>query len=87
MIAYVLYNKDTLAERQTASLCERLKREQVETELIDADSPRGVQLAEHYDVMGRPAVVLVTNEGTPMQVWQGADGLPSAGDVAYLAHQ
>jgi len=87
MIAYVLYNKDTAAERQAADLCERLKREQVETELLDADTPRGVQLAEHYDVTGRPAVLLVTGDGTPMQIWEGEDSLPSPSDVAYLAHQ
>lgn len=87
MIAYVLYNKATAVERPAAELCERLKREQVETELVDADSARGIQLAEHYDVMGRPAVLLLRTDGTPLQVWQGEGSLPSPGDVAYLAHQ
>jgi hypothetical protein len=87
MIAYVLYNKATAAERSAVDLSERLKRDQVETELLDADSPRGIQLAEHYDVVGRPAVILATEDGTPMQIWQGEDGLPSPGDVAYLSHQ
>jgi hypothetical protein len=35
MIAYVLYNRDTPAQRVAEDLCERLKREQVESELID----------------------------------------------------
>jgi hypothetical protein len=87
MIAYVLYNRDTPAQRVAEDLCERLKREQVESELIDADSPRGVQLVEHYAIMGRPAAVLVREDGSPVQVWQGEEGLPSPSDVAYLAHQ
>ncbi len=87
MIAYLLYNKETAAERMVADLNERLKREQVDTELLDADSPRGIQLAEHYDVTARPAVILMTNDGSPMQIWQGEESLPSPADVSYLAHQ
>ena len=87
MIAYLLYNGKTQTERTVAELAERLTREQIENELIDADSPRGIQLAEHYDVMGRPAVLLVKGDGSPMQVWQGEDSLPSPSDVAYLARQ
>jgi hypothetical protein len=68
-------------------LAKRLTDEQVEAELLDADSPRGIQLAESYDVMARPAVVLIKDDGTPMQVWQGEDSLPAPADVAYLAHQ
>jgi hypothetical protein len=87
MIAYVLYNRDTPAQRIAEDLCERLKREQVESELLDADSPRGIQLAENYDIVGRPAVMLARTDGSPAQIWQGEEGLPSPADVAYLAHQ
>ena len=87
MIAYVLYNKDTAAERVATDLLERLKREQLEAELLDADSARGIQLAEHYDVMGRPAVLLLREDGSPVQIWQGEDGLPMPSDVGYLARQ
>jgi len=87
MVAYVIYNKDTPGERVAADLAKRLEREQVDAELLDADSPRGVQLVENYDVLGRPAVVLVKDDGTPVQVWQGEDGLPVPADVAYLSHQ
>lgn len=87
MIAYVLYNKNTPAERVATDLVRRLGEDQVEAQLLDADSPRGVQLAENYDIMGRPAVVLIKDDGTPLQVWQGEEGMPAPADVAYLAHQ
>jgi hypothetical protein len=87
MLAYILYNKDTAEERLAAELGDRIKREQVDTEFLDADSPRGIQLAEHYDVVGRPAVILVAEDGVVMQMWQGQDSLPSPADVSYLAHQ
>ena len=87
MIAYILFNKDTPAEGRAKELSDRLEREQVEVELLDADSPRGIQLTEHYDVMARPAVLLVSEDGTPHQIWQGEDSWPPPGEVAYLAHQ
>jgi hypothetical protein len=87
MIAYVLFNKSTPAERTAEDLLKQLKAEQIEAELLDADSPRGIQLAESYDVMGRPAVILVKSDGTPVQIWQGEESLPSPADVAYLARQ
>lgn len=87
MIAYLLYNKNTAAERTVTDYCERLKAEQINAELLDADTPRGIQLAENYEIMGRPAVLLVKDDGAPVQVWQGADSLPPVSEVAYLARQ
>jgi hypothetical protein len=86
MICYLIYNRFTAAERTVTALAERLEREGVEVELVDADTPRGVQLAENYDLLGRPAVLLVKDDGAPLQSWQGEDQLPSPSDVAYLAH-
>jgi hypothetical protein len=87
MLAYILYNKNSAGERRAADFDDRLKREQVDTELLDADSPRGIDLAEHYDVTGRPAVILIEEDGGVIQIWQGEEALPLPADVAYLAHQ
>jgi hypothetical protein len=87
MIAYVIFNKDTAQERVASELADRISREQVETELLDADTPRGIQLVENYDVTRRPAVALMRDDGSPIQIWQGEDSLPTPSDVAYLAHQ
>jgi hypothetical protein len=85
MICYVLYNKDTPAERQAEEMVRRLEPEQLEVELMDADSPRGIQLAENYDILGRPAVALIRQDGSPVQIWQGAEGLPTPSEVGYMA--
>ncbi|HVQ43403.1 MAG TPA: hypothetical protein VMT30_00330 [Candidatus Saccharimonadia bacterium] len=87
MIVYLLYNKRTSAERLMAEFNDRLQREQLETELLDADTPRGIQLAESYDIVGRPAVLILKTDGALVQVWQGEDSLPAPSDVAYLARQ
>jgi hypothetical protein len=87
MKAYLIYNRNSPAQRVVERLGKELEADQVEMELLDADSPSGIQLVESYDILGRPAVALIRNDGTPVQVWQGEDGLPTSHDVAYLAHQ
>jgi hypothetical protein len=87
MKAYLLFNKGTPNERVVNDLSERLKEADVDTELLDADSPRGIQLAENYDILGRPAVALMREDGSPVQIWQGEDGMPQVTDVSYLVHQ
>jgi hypothetical protein len=87
VIVYVIYNKDTLAERLASDYLARLASVQVEAELMDADSPRGIQLCENYDILGRPALAVIREDGSPTQVWQGGDSLPVPTDVAYLVHQ
>ncbi|HEY6736436.1 MAG TPA: hypothetical protein VI322_01840 [Candidatus Saccharimonadia bacterium] len=86
MTTYLLYNLGTPAGRWANETAEALKQEQVSVELLDADSPRGIELAQHYDVLGRPAIVMVRDDGSPVQVWQGQDGLPQLADVVYYAH-
>jgi hypothetical protein len=87
MIAYVLFNKDTPGERLAHNLVDRLESAEVDAQPLDADSPRGIQLVENYDILGRPAVALIREDGTAMQIWQGEDSLPAPTDVAYLVHQ
>ncbi|HEY2003930.1 MAG TPA: hypothetical protein VGH44_02335 [Candidatus Saccharimonadia bacterium] len=86
MVVYVIYNRDTPAQRQAEDMAKRLEEAQLEVELLDADSARGIQLVENYDIMGRPAVALIREDGSPVQIWQGEEGLPTPTEVDYLAH-
>ena len=86
MIAYLFFNRQSATERQMSDIDRELTRLEVETELIDADSPRGIGLVEYYDIMGRPAVVLARGDGSAVQIWQG-DEMPLLADISYLAHQ
>ena len=85
MIAYLFYIKASPGERQMTALAAELVRLEVESELIEADSPRGAHLAEIYDVTSRPAIVLAASDGTPIERWQ--QQLPSPTDISYLAHR
>lgn len=85
MIAYLFYTKDSPGERAMAALATELERLQVNTELIEADTARGVQLTTVYDILARPAIVLAATDGTPLGRWQ--EQLPSPTDISYLAHR
>ena len=87
MKAYLLYNRNTPDERMVTDLADRLKEAQVDVELLDADSPAGIQFAESHDVLGRPALALVREDGSPVQIWQGREDLPAVSEVSYQAHQ
>jgi hypothetical protein len=85
MIAYLFFTKDSPGEETMERLAEELRRAQVDSELVEADSEHGIALSQNYDVLARPAVVLATTDGTPVNQWQNE--LPSASDVSYWAHR
>ncbi len=86
MLTYLLYNRQTPGESRMSELAQQLEPLQVDTRLLDADSAEGINLVEHYDVMGRPAVLVCRDDGTLVQFWQGETEIPSASEISYLAH-
>lgn len=85
MTAYLFYTIGSPGEQTMRRLADQLQHYKLAAEMVNADSPRGSQLAETYDVLARPAVVLAASDGTIMGRWD--DALPQPGDVAYLAGQ
>lgn len=49
-------------------------------EVIDIDSPEGVQKAELYDMVQQPAVLALADDGQLIQSWVG-ENLPLMDDV------
>jgi CRISPR/Cas system-associated endonuclease Cas1 len=85
MVVHILYTKDSPHEREAQRYCEELQKRQVEARLVEADGQEGAALTELYDVLGRPAVILVRSDGSLVERWQLE--WPLLGDVSYLAHQ
>lgn len=86
MICYLLYTKGAPHEQAVQDLSYDLAKREVEVKLVDADSPEGTSLSQLYDLTARPAVVLVRENGSAMERWQG-EHLPLGSDISYLAHQ
>ena len=87
MKVYLLYNRQTSGERIITDYAKRLDGLQAQYELLDADSPEGISLAEAFDVMGRPAIIVARDDGSVVQVWQESTTFPPPSEVSYLAGQ
>lgn len=55
-------------------------------ELISVDERQGAELARLYDVVQYPALLVIKDDGSLVQYWQG-DTLPLMDEVASYAHQ
>ncbi|HEX7259626.1 MAG TPA: hypothetical protein VF272_01715 [Candidatus Saccharimonadia bacterium] len=79
MNLYILYTKDTPADRDISYLQRRLDERRISWKAIDADSRDGAAKTELYDIMRRPAVLVTDSSGGVMQKWEGE--LPRLEDI------
>lgn len=85
MRVYLFTSSEPTAARQLKEFAAELDSYQVEPIMVDDSSARGVSLAELYDIVDRPAVVVTRDDGQVMQRWMRE--LPLASDLSYWAHQ
>ena len=83
MTVYLLFNKDTAAERKMADFEAKLIEARVRVELVDADTPKGIAVAADYDLMARPAIALTTADGSLLDTWTEEDRFPSVQELSY----
>ncbi|NCO10308.1 hypothetical protein GW930_00155 [Candidatus Saccharibacteria bacterium] len=55
-------------------------------EVMDPESPAGVDFCRTYDIMQIPTVVALTNDGRLLQQWPGLP-LPTISELSYYAAQ
>ena len=53
-------------------------------EVIDADDPAAVSLAETYDIMDYPTILALASDGQLQNSWSG-NALPTISEVSYYA--
>jgi hypothetical protein len=85
MAMYLFYTKQSPHEASVVAYAHELEQRQVKTELIEADSRRGIDLMALYDLTRRPSAVLTTPDGTMIERW--AVEMPPPADVSYMAHR
>jgi hypothetical protein len=87
MNTYIFYQPNAPgSDQEIERFAQRLAQVQVKTELINADSRRGIDLTQLYDCVDRPAVVVVNDEGSVLQSWQGSP-LPPIEEISYHFQQ
>ena len=57
-------------------------RTKQELELIDPDTPAGVQFCEIYGIMQYPTIVAMSDDGVMQNIWTGLP-LPTINEVSY----
>lgn len=81
-----MFRSDSEGERLALNFMDDYKRQTGKTiQAVNADNPDGISLAELYDVADYPAIITMTDDGTPLQIWQGSS-LPTIDTVSYYAN-
>jgi len=83
MQTYLIYSRQTPGEQQMKAMGEELSSRQARFELIDADGVRGIQLTDTYDILARPAILIVRDDGAPVSIWADPEHLPTIEEVSY----
>ena len=88
MKVVVLYKPKSEHARLVEEFIDNFRRNEPDKkiELQDVDSRSGSAMATIYDVVQYPAVVATTDNGEPIQMWQG-EMMPLVSEVAYYAQR
>ena len=74
----IFYTPNTPADHDIAYLQQRLETNHISPELIDTNTIDGAGIAQSYDILARPASMVIADDGSVLQQWSG---LPSAEEV------
>lgn len=85
MKALLLYRTNSETERLARDFASDFERQTgKKIEVMDADSPEGIELSKLYDVVAYPAILARTDDGTLLQLWQG-EPLPRISEVSFYS--
>ena len=54
-------------------------------EVLDVDQPDGIAMAKLYGVMRYPSLLVLSEDGSLIQNWEGDDALPRLDEINYYA--
>lgn len=82
----VLYRQNSEQARSTEEFMHEFTRRTTKNiEVIDPDTRDGTNLAAIHDIVMYPAILALTDDGRPLNTWQG-DMLPLMDEVAAYAN-
>jgi ABC-type uncharacterized transport system substrate-binding protein len=80
----ILYRPNSEHESKVQEYINRLKKNNIEVEVVDVDTREGVATATLYDVVEYPAVLAIEMDGRVIQSWSGQ--LPLIEEISYYSH-
>jgi hypothetical protein len=83
MKVLILYRDKSEQARPVETFIHDFKRRhgQIKVETAELDTRAGATLATTYDITAYPAILATKDDGSVLQIWQGAE-LPQIDDVA-----
>ena len=54
-------------------------------EVLDVDQPDGIAMAKLYGAMRYPSLLVLSEDGSLIQNWEGDDALPRLDEINYYA--
>ncbi|HSX28059.1 MAG TPA: hypothetical protein VLF60_01275 [Candidatus Saccharimonadales bacterium] len=85
MKALLLYRSNSEGESLARSFAADFERQTGKSiEMLDVDTPQGIELVQLYDIVAYPAVLARADDGTLLQLWQG-EPMPRISEVSYYA--
>jgi len=79
----VITNGDGPETRDALELADNIALEGFNVQKIDWESDEATSLARLYDIYAPPAFVIVRDDGSQVEMWQGS-GQPMASDIKHL---
>jgi fructoselysine-6-P-deglycase FrlB-like protein len=83
MRVVVIYKEQTDYARQVIDYIADFKRQTGhDLEVLDPESPAGIDFTQTYDIMELPMLIAISNEGVMQNTWAGLP-LPTISEVSY----
>jgi hypothetical protein len=80
----MLYRPNSEHERQVLDYLRDIKMQTGrDLEMVDVDTPQGMEMCRIYDIMDYPAIIVFNDDGHMQNSWVGRDSLPRIGEISY----
>lgn len=84
MKAVILYQPNTELESSVEEYVREFGRETGKSiALVDSDSTQGIDIAQLYDIMQFPAIVVFRDDGSFVDSWAERDKWPTVSELSY----
>lgn len=84
MKAVILYKPNTELDSSVQAYAREFARETGRTlSLIDSDSVQGVEIANLYDILQSPAIIVLRDDGSYVASWLERDKWPTISELSY----
>lgn len=83
MKVVVIYKDNTDYAREVTDYLRDFKQQTGhDLEILDPESPDGVDFCRTYDILRFPSLIAISDEGQMQNIWQGTP-LPTISEVSY----